>query len=67
MKPESARALRRHLRWRMVQRAWRLFRRWDARLGAVDARGLSVLRRPHDPEKLADHLHKSGLFHVGPR
>lgn len=57
MKPESPRAIRRHSRWRMVQRALRLFRRWDdPKRHATDERGLDVKRRPNDPERLADHL-----------
>ena len=61
MKPESARARRRHSRWRMVQRALRLFRRWDAtKIGmhreGLDERELSTKRRPNDPERLADNL-----------
>lgn len=41
----------------MVQRALRLFRMWDGVKNArLDGRGLSVKRRPNDPERLADHL-----------
>jgi hypothetical protein len=41
----------------MVQRAVRLFRRWDTALRRPrDARGLDPRRRAHDPERLADHL-----------
>lgn len=56
MKPDSQRAKRRHQRWRVVQRALRLFRRWDTYTTEHDDRGLSVKRRPHDPELLADNL-----------
>lgn len=57
MKPESPRAKRRHSRWRMVQRALRLFRRWDAgKNAALDRRLLSEKRREADPERLADNL-----------
>jgi hypothetical protein len=57
MKPDSPRAQRRHRRWRMVQRALRLFRMWDAPKGNVlDERGLHKTRRAHDPERLADNL-----------
>jgi len=41
----------------MVQRALRLLRWQDAPKGNVlDARGLSVFRRAHEPERRADHL-----------
>lgn len=54
---DKPRARRRHYRWRMVRRAVALFRRYDAPKGNVlDARQLSVTRRPHDPERLADNL-----------
>lgn len=54
---EGKRARRRHDRWRMVQKAVRLFRRWDnPKTRVLDERGLDVKRRPHDPEKLADNL-----------
>jgi hypothetical protein len=51
------RSERRHHRWRMVRKAWRLFRMWDATKNtALDERELSVRRRAHDPERLADNL-----------
>lgn len=57
MKPDSPRAQRRHRRWRMVQRALRLFKMWDAPKGnELDSRGLCVKRRANDPERLADNL-----------
>lgn len=57
MKPDSPRAKRRHRRWRMVQRALRLLRIWDApKRNVLDERGLSVKRRQHDAERLADNL-----------
>jgi len=41
----------------MVQRALRLFRMWDAsKFNVLDSRLLSVKRRAHDPERLADNL-----------
>ncbi len=51
------RAQRRHNRARAVAKALRLFRMYDAsKANVLDARGLCVRRRPHDPERLADHL-----------
>lgn len=41
----------------MVRKAWRLFRMWDGRKNTErDERELSVRRRRHDPERLADNL-----------
>lgn len=63
MKPDRPRAHRRHRRWRMVQRALRLMRMWDAPKGTVlDARGLSVYRRPHAPERCVAPLAKCSCF-----
>lgn len=54
---DDTRAVRRHQRWRVVQRAVRLFRMWDqTKNSELDGRGLSVKRRAHDPERLADNL-----------
>lgn len=54
---QQNRSWRRHHRWRMVQRALRLFRMWDSGPNNPrDERGLHVKRRPHDPEKFADNL-----------
>jgi hypothetical protein len=63
MKPDSPRAQRRHRRWRMVQRALRLFRAHDAPThNVLDDRGLSEKRRDHDPERRADHLATCSCF-----
>jgi hypothetical protein len=56
MKPESSLARRRHDRWRMVQRARAIFRRWDARM-------LNPTRVPFDAEKHADNMKRSS--HIG--